>query len=286
VTTGGRVAVLVDSSAGIDPELAGRWNVGVVPLSVELDHRVYLDGQVPVEAWRSGAAAAIRTSPPTPGQFLDALDAACRAGASAVLVATVSASISSGTYHAALAAARARTEATIAVLDFGQAAGGLALTAAAAAEAAATGASLSDVADAARAAASRIVLFLAADEAVFAASARRPASSDPKPPAAGSVPILTVHDGGLVMSSLAASFEDALTSMTDGLRDRPSRVVRALVMHGPEATTVALLQEELRTLVGGAPVAVSRISDAVVANAGPRVVGLAVQFADVEVPRS
>lgn len=278
MTVSGHVAVLVDSSAGVEADLARRWNLGVVPLAVEFGDMTYLDGEVPARAWRSTTDGVVRTSPPTPGAFLTAIREVLAAGAESAVVLTASASISSGTYHAALAAAHALRDGEVVVLDVGQAAGALALTGARAAAVAALGANQGEVVDAARTAAARTTLLLAVDRDFLARSARRPASVDPGRSSPAAVPLLTLTAGALELCGSAGSFEDAAVSILDRVRvrARPGPGIRGLVMHGPDASIAERLRTGLGDLVGEEHVAVSRVSDAIVVNAGPSVAGVAV----------
>jgi fatty acid-binding protein DegV len=65
----GSVKVLADSSAGISPQLARRWNVGFVPLTVSFGGRTLRDGidLVPAafyeELARCGSGAMQRAGP-------------------------------------------------------------------------------------------------------------------------------------------------------------------------------------------------------------------------------
>jgi len=73
--TGHRVAIVTDSTADISPELVAARQITVVPLTVNLDGRSYLDGVdiTPAEFYaRMGTSSGMATtSQPAPGQFAD-----------------------------------------------------------------------------------------------------------------------------------------------------------------------------------------------------------------------
>ena len=71
-----RTAIVTDSTADLVPELATRHGITVVPLTLSLDGRSYLDG---VDLTAAGFYTKLRassshptTSQPSPGQFKDA----------------------------------------------------------------------------------------------------------------------------------------------------------------------------------------------------------------------
>jgi DegV family protein with EDD domain len=121
----GRIAIVADSSACLPGDLIARYDIRLVPISLNVDGRIVPDGSIaPAEIFELAAGShRIQTASPAPGDFVEAFQAARRDGAAeAVLCLTLSAAFSS-TYHAALAAAEL-TDVPVTVVDTG----GLAMT--------------------------------------------------------------------------------------------------------------------------------------------------------------
>ena len=146
------VAVVVDSSSCLPPDLLRKWNITVVPHELIIDHRSFRDGVdiQPDEFYQllaQGNPPSLTTAAPQPRQFLEAfLEAGERA--SNVLCLTLSAQFSA-TYRSARAAvdlANGRLSTTkVKVIDSQAAAGGSGLIALAAARWAAGGFNLDRV---------------------------------------------------------------------------------------------------------------------------------------------
>ncbi|MDI3299329.1 MAG: DegV family protein [Bacillota bacterium] len=130
---GRRVAVVTDSTATLPPGWAAEHGVEVVPLTVRLGGREYLDG---VELAAGEFFRRLRetdepatTSQPAPELFLSAYRKAAAAGASGIVVITLSSRLS-GTYESARAAAdlwREESDLPVLAWDSRSAAGGQAL---------------------------------------------------------------------------------------------------------------------------------------------------------------
>lgn len=142
-----RIAIVTDTDASLPADLAARYGIRQVPISIlfgqealaaelEIDDarlfaRVDREGKLPT------------TAAPSPGQFLEAYQAAFAAGADAVACFCVSAAISA-TCAAALAARDLLPERSITVVDTQSVSMVQGFMAIAAAEAAAAGASLAE----------------------------------------------------------------------------------------------------------------------------------------------
>jgi DegV family protein with EDD domain len=143
------VAVITDTAASIGPGLAAEWGVRLVPLTVVVAGGTYRDTEVDASTLPAGR---ITTAGPPPGDFLTILGEA----PDGAVIVTVAASLSST--NAAARAAATAIDVPVEVVDSNTAAGGQALVVLAAAERAAQGGSLSEVAEAARAAAREVQL--------------------------------------------------------------------------------------------------------------------------------
>ncbi len=139
------VAVVTDSAAALPPELAARDNVTVVPMWLTVRGEAELEGTRGLE--ELVVEEQVTTSAPTPGEFEHAVKEAL-SGSDGVVVLTIAGSMSA-TYQAAVVAGDA-VGGPVRVVDTATAGGAEALVVLAAAHAAALGASLDEVADAAR----------------------------------------------------------------------------------------------------------------------------------------
>jgi DegV family protein with EDD domain len=133
------VAVVTDSAAALPAELVVRDRVTVVPMRLVVDGESVRDDERDLEEFL--AAGDVSTSGPNPAEFEAAIRS--RLTGDGVIVLTLAGSMS-GTYQAAVAAARAVGD-DVRVVDTLTAAGAEALVVLAAARAANSGATLDDV---------------------------------------------------------------------------------------------------------------------------------------------
>ncbi len=143
------VRVVTDSACDLSEELAGRYGIDVVPLTIRFGDEELLDRRdlSPAEFWRRcrESASLPETSAPPPGAFRAAYEHAAASGADGVLCLTLSAGVSA-TYQAALAgAADFAEQLPVVVVDTRSLTMGQGLMCIAAAELAASGAGLDDV---------------------------------------------------------------------------------------------------------------------------------------------
>lgn len=140
------VRVVTDSACDLSDELAGRYDIDVVPLAIRFGGEELLDRRdiSPDEFWRrcKGSGALPETSAPPPGAFTAAYERAAAAGADGVLCLTLSAGVSA-THQSALAGAEPlQGRVPVVVIDTRSLTMGQGLICIAAAEAAAAGASM------------------------------------------------------------------------------------------------------------------------------------------------
>ena len=142
------IGVITDSNAQLPAEVARRYGIEVVPLTVRIDGVDYLEG-VDLDAdafyarFESGVPE-VSTSQPSPGRVAAAYQALAARGADAILSVHLGSNIS-GTVNAATLAA-ASSPVPVRVVDTGSASFGVAFAVWEAAEALAAGASVEDAA--------------------------------------------------------------------------------------------------------------------------------------------
>ena len=145
------IGFVTDSNAQLPPELAERYGVEIVPLSVTVDGEQYLEG-VDLDAddfyarFRTGRPT-VTTAQPSPGRFAEAYEAAAERGATEILSVHIGASVS-GTVNSARLA-RQVSPVPVRIVDTGTASFAVSLCLWEAAEAAAAGATLEEAAAAA-----------------------------------------------------------------------------------------------------------------------------------------
>jgi DegV family protein with EDD domain len=160
------VAIVTDSAANLPSAMARALGVQVVPMYLKFGERVYRDGAdlTPTDFYRRLRSDRVpaSTSTPSPGDFLEAYR---RAGQREVVCVTV-ASVMSAVYDEAMLAAE-RWDGRVEVVDSLSASMAEGFVALEAARLAAAGASLEEVAAAARALAPRTSLFATVDTFEF-----------------------------------------------------------------------------------------------------------------------
>lgn len=143
------IGLCTDSNAQLPPDLAERYRVQIVPLTVTVDGRDFLEG-VDLDAdqfyghFADGAAPAVTTAAPSPGRFAAAYTALADAGATEILSVHIGSAIS-GTLNAARLGAQS-SPVPVRLVDTGTASFGVACCLWEAAEAVAAGAGLEDAA--------------------------------------------------------------------------------------------------------------------------------------------
>lgn len=145
------IGLVTDSNAQLPPELAERYGVEVVPLSVTIDGEEYLEG-VDLDAgefyarFRSGRPT-VSTAQPSPGRFAAAYEIAAERGATEILSVHIGSSVS-GTVNSARLASQV-SPVPVRIVDTGTASFAVSLCVWEAAEAVAGGATLEEAAAAA-----------------------------------------------------------------------------------------------------------------------------------------
>jgi DegV family protein with EDD domain len=206
------IGICTDSNSQLPPELAERFGVELVPITVIIDDTEYLEG-VDLDAdgfyalFADGHHPEVSTSQPSPGQFALAYDNLADRGCTQILSIHVS-SASSGTLNAARLAAH-NSPVPVRLVDSGTASFGVSCCVWAAAEAIANGATIDEAAVLAESLASQIgnVFIVGALDLVQAGGR-----------AAGSlsgdgIAVLTLRDGQVEVLERATSVVDAVNAM-------------------------------------------------------------------------
>lgn len=210
------IGFCTDSNAQLPPELVERYGVEVVPLTVTVDGRAYLEG-VDLDAdgffarYEEGASPVVSTAAPGPGQFAEAYRRLAARGCDEILSVHIGSSVS-GTFAAARLAAH-QADVPVRLVDTGTASFGVACCLWEAAEAVVAGATLEEAATVAEAVAGRIgTVFMVGALGIARAGGRLDASVRDE---VGAIPVLTLADGQFRPIGVASDPDEAATVMAE-----------------------------------------------------------------------
>jgi DegV family protein with EDD domain len=262
-----------DSNSQLPPELAARYAIEVVPITVTIDDHDYLEG-VDLDAdrfyelLRAEPRPAVSTSQPSPGQFAAAYESLMDRGCDEILSVHVTAT-ASGTLNSARLATRS-LPVPVRLVDSGTASFGIGCCVWAAAEAVAAGADLERAAQVAESLSPSIgTVFVVGALDVIRAGGRGAGVAEGE-----GIPVLTMRDGQVVVVDRVATMVDAvnaMASMTIGWGPR-LKVAIGLADQAAASLTDAL-DEAICESSNVVEVVRYRIGPSVGAHTGPGTVG-------------
>jgi DegV family protein with EDD domain len=270
------IGLVTDSNAMLPPELAERYDVEVVPLTVTVDGVEYQEG-VDLDAdgfyarFQSGRPV-VSTAQPGPGRFAAAYEAVAERGADEILSVHIGSSVS-GTLNSARLASKV-SPVPVRLVDSGTASFAITLCLWEAAEALAGGADAEEAAAAAeRVGATVGNVFVVGALDLARAGGRLGGSVGSGGPVAG-IPVLAMVDGVMQQVDRAADLDQAADAMAHHVRraGRPLRVGVGLSDAGTLPLVVAL-EDRLRDTAEVAELVRYRIGPSVGAHTGPGTAG-------------
>jgi len=267
------IGLVTDSNAQLPPELARRYGVEIVPLTVTVDGEAHLEG-VDLDAdqfyarFGSGRPV-VSTAQPSPGQFAEAYEAVAERGATEILSVHIGSSVS-GTVNSARLAAKV-SPVPVRIVDTGTASFAVSLCLWQAAEAVAAGATLEEAAVVAEAVGATVGnVFVVGVLDVARAGGRLAADVAGGP----TIPVLTLVGGSMQQLERVADVDQAADVMAAFVQagGRELRVGVGVADAGTLPLVVALEDRlsgvpEVRELVR------YRIGPSVGAHTGPGTVG-------------
>lgn len=270
------IGLCTDSNAQLPPDLARRFGVEVVPLTVTVDGRDFQEG-VDLDAdafyayFADGASPLVATAAPSPGRFAAAYEALARAGAGEILSVHIGSAIS-GTLNSARIAAEA-APVPVRLVDTGTASFGVACCLWEAAEAVAAGAGLEDAAVVAEAVAARTgnVFVVRAVDLV-----RRGGRLGEGAAGAGddAIPVVRLVGGTYQPVARAATVDEAADAMAEAVLSGGSRLrVGISVADAAGAPVRAALERRLEAAPQVLELVRYRVGPSVGAHTGPGTAG-------------
>lgn len=277
------IAIITDTDASLPADLAARYGIRQVPINIHFGQEVLATG-VDIDDARLFAridreGKLPTTSAPSPGQFLEAYEAAFAAGVDAVACLCVS-SVISATYQAAVTARELLPDRQIEVLDTRSVSMAQGFMTIAAAEAASAGASLGAVMVTARAVGERAHIYGALATLKYLAMSGRVGHV-----AAGfgnllSVkPVLTLRDGKLDLLEKVRTRSKALARVIDLAKEvtagRP--ISRMAVLHVNVPEEAKAFEAQLRVaLPCPDEIVITEMSAGLAVHTGAGLLGVAV----------
>ena len=296
-----KVAVVTDSSSCIAGEIARSHGIEIVPYDLVFDGRVYRDGVDPPGDFYGLLRASKRpptTAAPSPGQYLEAYEAASKR-AESVLCITLPAGLSSShsvSQHAVALAEEQLPGTTIRSIPAPAVACGQGLIAIETARLAADGASLDEAAAFVDAIAPKVDFYAVLDTLEYLAKGGHVPKAaawlgdrvhayrlaDGAGDRVGFKPVLTAHHGKVERLTQARSKARAIERMLKMMQESNSggAPIRAVLMHATAPDEAARFAEKIRERFDCREVLTTEFTPVMGAHSGPGVVGVAYRILD------
>jgi DegV family protein with EDD domain len=268
------IGIVTDSNSQLPPELAERYGVEVVPLSVTVDGDEYLEG-VDLDAGAFYARFQTRrpvvsTALPSPGRFAEAYEAAAARGATEILSVHIGSSLS-GTVNAARLASQV-APVPVRIVDTGTASFAVSLCLWEAAEAITAGATLEEAAAVAERVGATVGNVFVVGALDLARAGGRLAGD--VVPSSTTIPVLTLAGGVMREVDRCHDLDEAAGVMTGFIRAGGSSLRVGVGVSDPGTVPlVEALEEGLRRAPEVAEVVRYVIGPSVGAHTGPGTVG-------------
>ena len=268
------IGLVTDSNAQLPPELAERYGVEVVPLSVTVDGEEYLEG-VDLDAgdfyarFRTGRPM-VSTAQPSPGRFAAAYETAAERGATEILSVHIGSSVS-GTVNSARLASQV-SPVPVRIVDTGTASFAVSLCLWEAAEAAAAGATLEEAAAVAERVGATVGNVFVVGALDLAQAGGRLAGDVTA--SASTIPVLTLAGGVMREVDRSRGLDEAADVMVGFIRAGGSSLRVGVGVSDPATLPlVEALEERLRMTPEVSEVVRYIIGPSVGAHTGPGTVG-------------
>ncbi|WP_419917032.1 DegV family protein [Candidatus Poriferisodalis sp.] len=271
------VHIITDSSCDLSEEVATGLGITVVPLEIRFGMQSFTDRVelTTADFWKRCRTSdeLPSTAAPSPGAFAEAYQRAADAGASEVVVITLSGDLSATIEAAQQAASEPPNGLTCHVVDSRTVSAGLGLLVIAAAELAATGADGSQIADAIRTSAQRVRVHAALDTLENLRKGGRIGAAQSLLGSVLSIkPLITVTDGRVEPAGKQRTRTRALAHLVDLVAAEGPNISQIAVMHA-DCDDVDHFVARIAPLTDAAP-RVMLIGPVVGAHAGVGTIGV------------
>ncbi len=273
-------AVVVDSASYLPATVRERYGIIRVPLSVTIDGEDYLEFETidsPAFYARLAAGAQVATSQPSPGDFVEAYEAAKERGAQNIVSIHIGSALS-GTVNSARIAADL-VDVPVTVVDTFQASFIEGLCAWEACEALEQGAGIPEASMRAVEAGERCGnVFIVKGTELLRAGGRMSAGADADADAGPGVPVLALGPGGIRPIGSAATVGEAMDAMMGhfeaAVAAHPGSAFRVGIANGAADGLAAELEARVRAVPAATEVMQYEIGPAVGAHTGPGCTGI------------
>jgi len=276
------IKVITDSACDLPPDLIGNLGVEIVPLTVRFGDTEYVDGRdiTPTEFWAKCAASSElpQTAAPSQGSFEEAYRRAAAAGATGIVVISLSAELSATIQSAQLAARDWGGQIPVRIVDSLNASMGQGLTVIECAERARQGASIDEIVALAGDLAPRTFVFAALDTLENLKKGGRIGGAKALLATALSIkPLIEIRSGKVEEAGKARTRSKALAVLVEQLANHEGRIERLGILHAQCADVGAFV--EMVGKVHGGPAIIGDIGAVIGTHAGQGTIGIAFRIA-------
>lgn len=271
------VKIVTDSSCDLPQQLADQLGITIVPLSIRFGETEYIDRTTITagEFWQKCAASPVlpETAAPPPGAFEEAYKNLAAAGATSIVVLSLSSDLSATMQSAELAARGVAGKIDVRVIDSRSASMGLGLTVLDCAEKANSGASVEEVVALAGQLIGRIQLFAALDTLDNLKKGGRIGGAKAMLATALSIkPIIEIKDGSVIEAGKQRTRSKALAFLTNIAKDHDGKIERLSVIHA-QCPDVDTFVASIKSVYSG-EVLVSNIGAVIGTHSGEGAIGV------------
>lgn len=269
------VRIVTDSTAFLDKETIEKYNIAVVPLYVNFENEVILDGSIANAEFFNKVKHAAKlpfTSQPSPGDFVKVFEKIMKEDSDIVTI-VISSGIS-GTYDSAINAAKVVDAKRIAVVDSILTSAGLARLVLEAAEAAAQGKTKEEIVALVEDKKRRLRIFFVPDTLEYLKKGGRIGGAQALLGTLLKVkPVLYLNNGKVDSYDKVRTMKKALERIVEEIPPAKGPFP-VMLIHAEATSTLKMLTEMVRERFPEAEITASELSPVIGTHAGPGVVGI------------
>lgn len=269
------VRIVTDSTAFLKQDFIEQYNISVVPLYVNFEDEVILDGSIPNAVFfdkMKNSSKMPFTSQPSPGDFVNVYEKIVEAGDDVVTI-VISSGIS-GTYESATNAAKIVDPKRIAVVDSVITAAGLAMLVKEAAEAAAQGKTKDEIVELLEDKKRRLRIFFIPDTLEYLKKGGRIGGAQALLGTLLKIkPVLYLNNGKVDTYDKVRTMKKAMERIVDEIPPANGPFPLSIV-HAEALDNVNKIKEIINRRFPEAEIAVDEVSPVIGTHTGPGLVGI------------